>query len=313
MVECVLPRSLLVSFSRVLDSCARAGIGKVRRGVAALAKGLAVHFWSLSYYVEHAVLERLLVLGEEVLLPRVVADVGVQIVPLKAFFEEAETILIIGLLLKLQAPTVDHKVIVLLRHALAQVLQRRLQLLVLDVRVLFVLIAPRKSLPRQAALHKVEKHMANRLQVISSTLLLPFVRVERGVPRRAGQVLPVPVWDVLPLGRLPILGKAEVDDVDGVLRVLVPTDQKVIRFDVSVYDTLLVALLDPLYHLKSDHAASLEVELVATRLEQVLEALAQQLHDHHVELVVRYRLVCSDVVQLRYLRYNTKSRVKWCS
>jgi hypothetical protein len=88
-----------------------------------------------------------------------------------------------------------------------------------------------------------------------------------------------------------------------------PTDQKVIRFDVSVNDAFFVTLLDPLHHLEADHAASFEIELVSARLEQVLEALAQQLHDHHVKLVVRYRLVCSDVVKLRDLSYRKEEEI----
>lgn len=105
---------------------------------------------------------------------------------------------------------------------------------------------------------------------------------------------------MLPVGRLEVLCESKVDDVEIVLGVVLATDQEVVRLDVSVYDALFVALLNPLYHHEANHAASLEVKLVATSLEQVLEALAQQLHDHHVELVVGYRLVRSNIKQLRY-------------
>lgn len=103
---------------------------------------------------------------------------------------------------------------------------------------------------------------------------------------------------------LPVLGEAEVNDVEVVLGVLLPSDQKVIWLDVTVDDALLVALLYPLHHLQADHATRLEVELVAARLEQVFQALAQHVHDHHVELVVRYGLVGADVVQLWYVSYR---------
>ena len=65
-------------------------------------------------------------------------------------------------------------------------------------------------------------------------------------------------------------------------------------------------LLNPLYHLQADHAARLEVKLVAAGFKEVLEALAQHFHDHHVELVVRYRLVRSDVVQVRHVCYGVR-------
>lgn len=56
--------------------------------------------------------------------------------------------MVVGLLLELQTPAVDHVIVELLRHALAKVLQPRLQLLLLDVLVLFVLVASGQALPR---------------------------------------------------------------------------------------------------------------------------------------------------------------------
>lgn len=98
--------------------------------------------------------------------------------PLQAFFEEAQTVLVIGLLLELQAPAIDHVIVELLRHSCAEILKARLQLLVLNILVLFVFVAAGQALPREAALDEVEEHVADRLKVISSTLLLAFVSIE---------------------------------------------------------------------------------------------------------------------------------------
>lgn len=146
--------------------------------------------------------------------------------------------------------------------------------------------------------------MPDRLEVISSTLLLAFVRVERGVPGGASQILAVAVRNVLPVGRFVVLGESEVDYVEVVFRVLLPADQEVIGLDVAVYDSFFMTLLNPLYHHESDHATSLQVKLMAAGLEQVLQTLAQQLHDHYVKLIIRYRLVSPDVEELRDERYR---------
>ena len=273
MIQDILALCVLRSVSRVLDGRAAARLHEIRRDVAGVAQDLAVHLGLLPYYVEHTVLQRLLVLRQEILLPGVVADIGIQIVPLQAFPEKAEAVLVIGLLLELQAAAIHHEVVELLGHTVAEILQPRLELFVLDILILFVLVTAWEPLPRQTALHEVEEHVANRFQIIPSTLLLALVRIERCVPRRTREVLAVPVPDVLPIRRLVVLGQPKVNDVQVVLRAVLATNQKVIWFDITVYDSFLVALLNPLYHLYGHHAACLEVKLMAARLEQVLKAL----------------------------------------
>ena len=112
---------MLRTVSRILDGRSSASIREISR--SRIAQGLAIHFRPLSYYVEHAVLQRLLVLRQEVLLPRVVTDVGVQVVPLEALLEEAQAVLVIGLFLELEAAAIDHVVVELLGHSVAEILE----------------------------------------------------------------------------------------------------------------------------------------------------------------------------------------------
>lgn len=215
--------------------------------------------------------------------------------PLHAVSEEAKAILIVGLLLELETPAVDHVVVELVWHALAEVLEARLQLLILNILVLLILVAPGQALPRQTALDKIQYDMAYGFQIITSTLLLSFVRIQGCVASRASQILAITIWNMLAVRGLVVLGEPEVDNVERVLRMLLRTDQEVVWLDVSVDDPLLVALLDPLNHLKCHHATCLQIELVAARLKQILQTLSEQLHDHDVELIVGYRLVRPDV------------------
>jgi hypothetical protein len=124
VVQSILTLSILRrSITRVLDRRSGARIREIGRGVPGISQSLPIHFWPLSYYVEHAILEGLLVFREEVLLPGIVADVRVQVVPLEALLEEAEAILVIGLLLKLQTSAIYHVVVKLLRNSFAEILE----------------------------------------------------------------------------------------------------------------------------------------------------------------------------------------------
>ena len=109
----------------------------------------------LSDHVEHAVLESLLVFAQPVLLPGVVVDVTVEVVSPHAVDEEAFAGAVVRLLLEFEAAAVLHELTELGRVTAAQLLKRRFNLLLLNRVVLFVLAAPRKSLPWQRALNQV--------------------------------------------------------------------------------------------------------------------------------------------------------------
>ena len=100
---------------------------------------------------KHAIFERLLVLAQPVLLPGEVKYLGVKIVALHALVKEADTELVVRVLLELQRATVLHIFFKLDRVAAAELVEGRLQLLFLDVLILLVLIFSWKVLPRQRA------------------------------------------------------------------------------------------------------------------------------------------------------------------
>ena len=58
------------------------------------------------------------------------------------------------------------------------------------------------------------------------------------------------------------------------------------------------------YHLDADKKHGFEVKLAFAGLEQVLQGGAEQVHDHHVELLVGHRVVSSDVVQSGHTSCN---------
>ena len=65
-------------------------------------------FWLLFDDIKHAIFQSLLILVELVLLPDEVCYFGVHIVPLHALLEEANAVLVVRVLLKLQRSAVFH-------------------------------------------------------------------------------------------------------------------------------------------------------------------------------------------------------------
>lgn len=85
----------------------------------------------------------------------------------------------------------------------------------------------------------------------------------------ACQVLAIFVRNVLAVAVLEALGETEVDHIDTVTSRLGSPDEEIVGFDIPVDDTGLVALLNSLNHLNSDHQDSLEVQTFPARLEEV--------------------------------------------
>ena len=80
---------------------------------------------------------------------------------------------------------------------------------------------------------------------------------------------------MLTVRRLEALGESKIDDVDSILGLIVAANQEVVWLDITMDDALLMHNLDALDHLHRDVQDSLEVELAAALLEQVLERLTK--------------------------------------
>ena len=101
--------------------------------------------------LHQVLLEGLLLENKAVLVPDEVGHLGIPAVLLHAALEEAEHVLVVGVLGELELAAVVHELAELLGVALAQLVHSDLQLLLLDVVVLFVLRPARETLPREAA------------------------------------------------------------------------------------------------------------------------------------------------------------------
>ena len=91
-----------------------------------------------------------------------------------------------------------------------------------------------EALPGQRAAIEIHEYVAERLEIVTSTLLDAHVRVDGGVASGAGQILVLAVRNVLMGARVAeLLGQTKVDDVDEVA-LLGETHQEVVRLDVAV-------------------------------------------------------------------------------
>lgn len=94
--------------------------------------------------------------------------------------------------------------------------------------------------------------MTNCFEIVSSRLFVAKMGVDGSVSGGTSEVLAISEGDVLTIRGLVTLGETEVNDVDGVLCLIVTTYEEVVGFDVTMNDALFVHNLDPLNHLHSD-------------------------------------------------------------
>ena len=235
-----------------------------------LAIGLSS--WSLFFRllandVEDTVFESLLVFRQPVLLPGVVEDPAVKVVPLQARFKEANASPIVGLLLKFEGTAVLHELSEFRWVAATKLLQRSLNLFLLDRIVFLVLAATWQTLPWERSLNQVEENMADCFQIIASALFNALMGRDRGIPGSPSEILTVLVRNMLALTVLIALGQTEVNDENVVSSGLSASDQEVIGLDITMDDTLLMHFLNSLNELRADQKDRFKVELSTACLE----------------------------------------------
>ena len=145
-----------------------------------------------------------------------------------------------------------------------------------------------EALPRQlAALHEVDEHVRETLEVVTAALLDAEMVIDGGVTGSAGEALVVAEGNMFVRAGQPVpFGEAEIDDVHhfglGVL-----ADDEVVGLDVSVDEAALVEVLEAREHLQRDAEHREQREFAVAVIEEVLETGAEQLHDHHVVVARR--------------------------
>ena len=123
------------------------------------------------------------------------------------------------------------------------------------------------------ASQKIEKHVADGLQVITATLLNTTMGIDRGVPRGAREVQTLLYLHVR-LVEVP-LAQSKVDHVQ-MMRLVLDTPHEVLGFDVSMDNALRVQVLHSAQELLSDEDSGLDGETSLA----LMSAILQTLHRH---------------------------------
>ena len=88
--------------------------------------------------------------------------------------------------------------------------------------------------------------MADCLQVISSALFVTNVRGDGGISGGARQIFTFAEGNMLAFGVLVALGQAEINDINVIFCALVAANEEIIRFYISVNDSLFMHFLNSL-------------------------------------------------------------------
>ena len=119
------------------------GVLLIRSGSVALiscsSASWRITLWLFADDIEHAIFQGFFIFGQPVLLPGIVKDARILLVSGHTAFKKVDTGAIVGLLFKLKRTTVLHELKELSWVTLAKFFKRSLDLLFLDVVILFVL------------------------------------------------------------------------------------------------------------------------------------------------------------------------------
>jgi hypothetical protein len=210
---------------------------------------------------------------------------GVVILVVEGAEEDAEQlpeIHVVRGLLEPQAPAVVQIHGELGGETLAEHLNRSRHLLFTDFLVFLFLCCSFESLPRQAASVEVHEDVSQALHVVAATLLNTKMGVDGGVSGSSCQVLVLSVRNVLTGPVVSVLfGQSKVDQEEFVA-VTPNTHQEVVWLDVTMNEILIVDVFNSPDHLIRKHEDSLHCESPGAKVEEVLEAWSEEVHDEDV-------------------------------
>lgn len=125
------------------------------------------------------------------------------------------------------------------------------------------------------------------------------MRVDGGVPGSTRQVLAISEWDVLSIRTLVTLGQTKINNIDSILVVFVTSNQKVVRLDVPMNDSLLMYDLNSLDHLNTNMEHCLQIELSSAFCEMIFETLTEHIHNHDMEHLSALCLLVTHKMEVR--------------
>mmetsp|Transcript_12576 Transcript_12576/g.26627 ORF Transcript_12576/g.26627 Transcript_12576/m.26627 type:complete len:345 (+) Transcript_12576:829-1863(+) len=205
---------------------------------------------------------------------------------IKEFLEEPLEVGVIGTVLEAEGSAVFEIRSEFRGVSLTELFRAGRHFSVHDAFVLLLFGVGFESLPGKRPADEIHQDVTQRLEVVPAALLDTDVGVDRGVPRRPGQVLVLAVGYVLVGAGIAVLfGQTEIDNVDDAL-ALAQSDQEIVRFDVSVDEGFRVDVFQPAQQLIGQHQYGLELEPPAAIIEQIFQRGTQEIQDHDVVITL---------------------------
>ena len=88
--------------------------------------------------------------------------------------------------------------------------------------------------------------MTNSFKIISPGLFVPNVSIDTSISGSTSEIFALAEGDVLTVGILVALGKTEIDDEDVIFVLVISSNQKVVRLNISMNDSFFMDLLNSL-------------------------------------------------------------------
>jgi hypothetical protein len=165
------------------------------------------------------------------------------------FLEHTDDVAIVGFLSETQTSAVVHELLIDLRLILAKIFNRNFFLFLFNVGIFLSLRSSWKALPWQRALQEIKQNMTNGFKIISSGLLVSNMSVYGGISSGSCQVLAISERNVLSVRRFIAFCKTEIDNINCIFSLFSATDHKIVWFNVSVNNSLLVDNFNSFDHL----------------------------------------------------------------
>lgn len=211
----------------------------------------------------------------------------ISLIPLlhKKVTKQLPQLVVFGLLLKTKISNDSQVFFKLFRTTLTKLVNRHLLLNLTNLLVFVVLVVTLMTLPRKTTPQTIKRHITDTLHIVTTSLLLTVMSMNRSVSRSPSQTLPLLVGNVLTVLQNKRLGQPEVQQVQLML-VLTNADAEVVRLNVPVQKVTLVEVLDQRNHLINEQKNRLQTKSFVVFAQQGLQRVPHQIHHEVVEIIL---------------------------
>lgn len=118
--------------------------------------------------------------------------------------------------------------------------------------IFFSLWSSWKTLPRKWASKEVKNDMPNSFKIISSRLFITKMCINTSISGSTCKIFSISERNMFPIRTFVAFSKTKINNVNSIFSLVISSNQKVIRLDVSMNNSFFMHNFDSLDHLNSD-------------------------------------------------------------